>query len=68
MGVGISLPGWSVMIVSAVGLFGYLTATLVHFFEDSLGVPIALLVAAALMVAVAAIVVRVRRPPGNPAR
>jgi hypothetical protein len=62
MGIGVRLPGWLAMIVSGVALFGYLTTTLVHYFEDSLGVPLVLLIAAALMIAVAATVVRLRRP------
>jgi hypothetical protein len=66
MAIGIRLPGWSVMVVSAVGLFGYLTGTLVYFFEDSLGVPLVLLIAAVLMIALAVAVVRLRRPPEDP--
>lgn len=62
MGIGVRVPGWALMIVGAIGSFGYLTGTLVHFFQDSLGVPLVLLIAGAILVALALLLVRLRRP------
>lgn len=66
MAIGVRLEGAATLIAGAIGLFGYLTGTLVHFFEDSLGVPLVLLIAAVLMIGLAAAVVRLRRSRGDP--
>jgi hypothetical protein len=66
MGIGVRLAGSATLIVGAIGLFAYLTGMLIHFFEDSLGVPLVLLIAAVVMIALAAAVVRLRRPAAPP--
>jgi hypothetical protein len=66
MGIGVRVTGAATLIAGAIGLFGYLTGTLVHFFEDSLGVPLVLLIAGVLMIAIAAAVVRLRRSRSVP--
>jgi ABC-type transport system involved in multi-copper enzyme maturation permease subunit len=66
MGTGVQLAGSATLVAGAIGLFGYLTGTLIHFFEDSLGVPLVLLIAAVVMIALAAAVVRLRRPGAPP--
>jgi hypothetical protein len=66
MAIGVRLAGTATLIAGAIGLFGYLTGTLVHFFQDSLGVPLVLLLAGVLMIAIAAATVRLRRSRAAP--
>lgn len=63
---GVRLPGWVVMVVGALGLFGYLTGTILHYFGETVGAPLALLAGGAVMFVVALAVTRLRRRAGGP--
>ncbi len=63
---GVRLPGSAVMVVAALGLFGYLTGAILHYFGETVGAPLALLAGGALMLGVALVVTRLRRKEGPP--
>lgn len=50
---GVRLPGTAVTVLAGLGLFGYLTGTILHFFGETIGAPLALLLGAAVLLAVA---------------
>ena len=65
--LGIRAAGWGGLAIGGVALFGYSTAAIVHFFGDTIGAPLSLLIAGALLLIVAVMVTRLRRSPGGPA-
>jgi hypothetical protein len=64
--LGIRAAGWGGLAIGGVALFGYSTAAIVHFFGDTIGAPLSLLIAGALLLVVAVVVTRLRRSPGGP--
>jgi hypothetical protein len=58
--LGIRARGWGGLAIGGVALFCYSTAAIVHFFGDTLGAPVALLLAGVLMLGVAVVVTRLR--------
>ena len=52
------------LVFGAIGAFGYLVATLKHFFGDSIGMPLVLLTTGAILLVVAFLTMRLRRTPG----
>ena len=65
--LGIRAAGWFGLAIGGVALFGYSTAAIVYFFGDTIGAPLSLLIAGALLLIVAVVVTRLRRTPGGPA-
>jgi hypothetical protein len=66
MAAGVRLQATALLALGAVGLFGYLTALVVRYFGESLGVPATLSITGALILVVAAVsarLVRATRPP-----
>jgi hypothetical protein len=49
------------LILAGLGLFGYLTGTIVHFFGETIGAPVALFTGGVLLMAIAVAVTRLRR-------
>jgi hypothetical protein len=60
--LGLRSEGWLGLVVGGVGLFGYITGAIVRFFGESLGAPLALLIAGVLLLGVAFAITRWRRP------
>ena len=67
LAVGVGTARTALTVVGLVGGFGYLPWTVGHFFADSLGVPVAMLLCGAALLAVTLIVLR-RSSRGVPAR
>lgn len=53
------------LILGALGAFMYLLRTIEHFFGDTIGMPLVLLTTGAILLAVAFLTMRLRRPPGS---
>jgi hypothetical protein len=60
--VGVWLPGNAVAVLAGIGLFGYLTGTILHFFGETIGAPLALLLGALVLLGAAIVFSRRRRP------
>jgi hypothetical protein len=45
----------------AIGLFGYLVATIIEYLSDSIGTPLALLLSGLVLIVIAVVVMRLRR-------
>ena len=65
--LGIRSEGWLGLAVGGVALFGYTTGAIVRFFGDSLGAPLALLIAGVSLLGAAFVITRLRRPRRGPA-
>jgi hypothetical protein len=56
-----ALRNVGMLALGALGLFGYLVGSIVHFLSDSIGVPFALLLSGIALLLVAIVVMRLRR-------
>ncbi len=58
---GVRLAGWAGTALAGLGLFGYLTGAILHFFGETVGAPLALLIGAVVLLGVAFGFVRLGR-------
>lgn len=66
MAASVPLHNSPLLGVGTVASFGHLTAMLVRFFEDSLGVPAALAIGGALILGLAVVTTRLKKAPRPP--
>jgi hypothetical protein len=66
MGLAVPLRNTPLLALGTVAMFGYVTALVVRYFGDSLGVPAALAITGAVILVLATVTARLHRLSGDP--